>query len=54
LWCDHDYLRWGGHNTPLRKFFHFPRRALHTGFSHRVGAFSLLGSGPSLCPALMP
>ena len=27
---------------------HTPR-ARHTGFSHRVGAFSLLGSGPSLC-----
>ena len=26
-------------------------RARPTGFSHRVGAFSLLGSGPSRCPA---
>ena len=29
-------------------------RARRTGISHRVGAFSLLGSGPSLCPGPMP
>jgi hypothetical protein len=29
-------------------------RARRTGFSHRVGVFSLLFSGPSLCPAPMP
>jgi hypothetical protein len=28
-------------------------RARRTGFTHRVGAFSLLGSGPSLCPTPM-
>jgi hypothetical protein len=26
----------------------------YTGFSHGVGAFSLLGSGTSLCPTPMP
>jgi hypothetical protein len=44
LWCDHDYPRWGGH-TP---------RARRTGFSHRVGALTLRGADPSLCPAPMP
>jgi hypothetical protein len=29
-------------------------RVRHIGFSHRVGAFSLLGSGPSLCSVPMP
>src|SRR5215216_2506354 len=29
-------------------------RARRTGFYHGVGAFSVLGSGPSLCPGPMP
>jgi hypothetical protein len=42
LWCDHDYPRWGGHTTD--ELLYLPR-ARRTGFYHRVGAFSLLGSG---------
>jgi hypothetical protein len=43
----------GGAGTyPMRKRSFL--RARRIGFSHRVGAFSLLGSGPSLCPGPMP
>jgi hypothetical protein len=44
--CNHDYPRTPGTYNPSR--------ARSTGFSHRVGAFSLLCSGPSLCPSPMP
>jgi hypothetical protein len=40
----------GGARTPGKACQQSPR-ARRTGFYHRVGAFSLLGSGPSLCPA---
>jgi hypothetical protein len=41
-WCDHDHPRWGGHNTTPTCQATCARRI---GFSHRVGALTLLGSG---------
>src|SRR5215207_2924886 len=43
----------GGRAHSAESFMCRPR-ARRTGFSHRVGAFSVLGSGPSLCPGPMP
>jgi hypothetical protein len=37
----------------VTQLFHFPDVLGATGFSHRVGAFSLLGSGPSFCQSFM-
>jgi len=51
LWCDHDYPRWGGHNTTPRCV----ARLLVLGASASIMGSelsSLLGSGPSLAPAL--
>src|SRR5215212_7511667 len=53
LWCDHDYPRWGGHNTTPRCV----ARLLVLGASASIMGSelsSLLGSGPSLCPAPIP
>src|SRR5918994_2197136 len=38
--------RWDGHNLS-DSILQYPPRARCTGFSHRVGAFRLLDSGPS-------
>jgi len=43
----------GGAGTLWRASCNTPRARL-IGFSHKVGALTLLGSGPSLCPAPMP
>src|SRR5215212_27149 len=50
-WCDHAYP--GGTGTTLRNTLSHPR-ARRTGFYHRVGALTLRGSDPSLCPAPIP
>jgi hypothetical protein len=46
-WCEYDYP--GGTGTTLQNTLSHPR-ARRTGFSHRVGAFSLLGSGRFALP----
>jgi hypothetical protein len=44
----------GGAGTPLPKAHLQLPRVRRTGFSHGVGAFSVLGSGPSLRPGPRP